>query len=378
MNNDKIWHLVARKLAGEATPEELKELELLILEDEGAYYELQSIGHLWNQDGTYDHDYLEATYLLHRERLEKNTAATKAALQSNTNDIILQEPSMKRNGRSAKILAGSLVLVLVIASGIIFFPVNSTKSKPSVAVVEAIPTAHEIITPKGSSVTQFRLPDGSVVRMNAGSKLNFEKIHVSEGIREVYLSGEAFFDVVKNPDRPFIIHTSAIDVKVLGTSFNVKAYPEDKTTETSLISGSVEVFLKKRGNERHLLKPNEKLVVLNYNIVEEKIQDNTVAVKQQNEPLVAIKKLTYKNGETVAVEAAWTEQKLSFEDKPFIELALEMERWYNVKIIFMSNKAAQFHFSATFKEETIAQALEALKFSQDFKYNIVKDSVLIE
>jgi transmembrane sensor len=377
MNNDKIWHLVARKLAGEATPEELKELDSLILADEDSHYELQAISNLWNQDSAYDHEYMEATYLLHLERLKKNNSTIKTALPISANDIVLQESPTKRTGLARKVLAGGLFVLLIAVTAMIFFYTNNKESKIVLASTENIPSAHEIITPKGASVTRFKLPDGSVVRLNANSKLNFEKINSSEGIREVYLTGEAFFDVVRNPQRPFIIHTSAIDVKVLGTSFNVKAYPEDRTTETSLITGSVEVFLKKRGNERHLLKPNEKLVVLN-SAAEEKIQTSRPVLQQQNEPLVAIRKLTYKNGETVAVEAAWTEQKLSFEDKAFAELALEMERWYNVKIVFVSSKAAQFHFSASFKDETIVQALEALKFTQDFKYTITNNTVLIE
>ena len=89
--------------------------------------------------------------------------------------------------------------------------------------------------------------------MNAGSVLKYPKEFKGD-TREVYLTGEAFFDVVKNPARPFIIHTSSIDVKVLGTKFNVKAYPNDKTVETSLVQGSVEVFVKNRPGEKYLLK----------------------------------------------------------------------------------------------------------------------------
>jgi transmembrane sensor len=377
MINDKIWHLVARKLAGEATHEELKELESLILADEGAYYELQSISKLWNQDGTYDQEYLEATYLLHLERLKQNTVSIKTDLPISTSHTILQAPAKKSNRRAGAVLAGALLAVIITATVLVTARTNDKNNQRVNVAAEVIPSAHEITTPKGASVTQFKLPDGSVVRLNANSKLNFEKINAKDGVREVYLTGEAFFDVVRNPERPFIIHTPAIDVKVLGTSFNVKAYPEDRTTETSLISGSVEVFLKKRGNERHLLKPNEKLVVLN-TVAEEKIQKSAGQPQQQNEPLVAIRKLTYKNGETVALEAAWTEQKLSFQDKVFTQLALEMERWYNVKIYFKSAGATQFYFSATFTNETITEALEALKFTQDFSYTITGDVVIIE
>ncbi len=75
--------------------------------------------------------------------------------------------------------------------------------------------------------------------------------------------GEAFFDVAHNAERPFVIHTARIDIKVLGTRFNVKSYPTDKTTEATLLRGSIEVSIKDRPNETIILKPDEKLVVAN-------------------------------------------------------------------------------------------------------------------
>ena len=77
------------------------------------------------------------------------------------------------------------------------------------------------------------------------------------------LTGEGFFDVTKNKGKPFIINTSSIKIKVLGTAFNVKAYPEDKQTETSLIRGSIEVTIRNRPNDKIILTPSEKLVVEN-------------------------------------------------------------------------------------------------------------------
>jgi DNA-directed RNA polymerase specialized sigma24 family protein len=81
--------------------------------------------------------------------------------------------------------------------------------------------------------------------------------------REVTLAGEAFFDVVKNPAKPFIIHTGAMDVKVLGTEFNVRSYPTEATTETALLRGMIEVTLHGKEKKKIILKPNEKLTVLN-------------------------------------------------------------------------------------------------------------------
>ena len=119
----------------------------------------------------------------------------------------------------------------------------------------------EISTRYGSR-TKLLLPDSTQVWLNSGSKLSYNKTY-GNGTREVTLSGEAYFDVVKNPAHPFIIHTVNIDIKVLGTAFNVKSFPGEKNTETSLIRGSIEVTFKNRPSEKIILKPNEKLITAN-------------------------------------------------------------------------------------------------------------------
>ena len=112
------------------------------------------------------------------------------------------------------------------------------------------------------SRTHLTLPDGTMVWLNAGSRLSYGK-NYNTATREVNLTGEAFFDVAHNTQKPFLIHTARIDVQVLGTSFNVKSYPTDRTTEATLIRGSIEVSIKDRPSEKIILRPDEKLVVAN-------------------------------------------------------------------------------------------------------------------
>jgi Fe2+-dicitrate sensor, membrane component len=214
------------------------------------------------------------------------------------------------------------------------------------------------------------------VWLNAGSKLIINE-DFGESLREVTLTGEAFFDVAKNPDKPFIIHTPAVDIKVLGTQFNVKSYPSDKTTETSLLRGSVEVVVKKRPDEKYVLKPNEKLVVLNEEITSPEKNNDWPANRNSNENIIAIKSLTYQQGDTTAIEAAWVRNKLSVKDEPFIELARKMERWYDVAFEFRNKWLEEAFITGSFENETLEQALEALRFSFDFKYRINGKTVII-
>ena len=98
--------------------------------------------------------------------------------------------------------------------------------------------------------------------LNADSKLTYDE-NFRGDYREVSLEGEAFFDVVKDKTRPFIIHTKTLDIRVLGTAFNVSAYESEKNTETALFRGSVEVTLHNNPEKKIVLKPNEKLMVNN-------------------------------------------------------------------------------------------------------------------
>jgi ferric-dicitrate binding protein FerR (iron transport regulator) len=212
------------------------------------------------------------------------------------------------------------------------------------------------------------LPDGSGVWLNAGSKLNYKKAFDGK-TREVELTGEAFFDVAKDPERPFIIHTSKMDVKVLGTQFNVKAYELDKNFETSLIKGSVEISVLADPGKKYLLKPNQKLVLA------KDIVASRSAIKKNGAAGVQIKELTYLAGTNADIESSWTRNILSFEDEPFSEVAKKMERWYDVKFEFKDKRWENEFLKGSFEKESLDQAMNALKFTTGFNFSI-KDKII--
>ena len=119
---------------------------------------------------------------------------------------------------------------------------------------------HEVLAQKGSR-TRTILPDGSTVWLNAGSKISY-KPGLSGTTREVILEGEAYFDIVKRAGRAFIVHTKEIDISVLGTAFNVKSYPNDKTIETTLIRGLVSITRNSGKPEKPVyLRPHQKFIL---------------------------------------------------------------------------------------------------------------------
>ena len=372
MSKEKIWHLFSRKLTGEASQDELMELKLYIEDHPALLHEMDALEQLWMQDNEPDQDYLEATYLLHLEKMKKMGVEPTAPDELYEAEQPFQTSFFNRNRR--RLLAGAMFVVIVMAAVIPFLNRKSAAGK--LAETTASIKQKVVVTPNGKN-TSFQLPDGSTVWLNAGSKIDYSKINEA-GNREVYLTGEAFFDVVKNPARPFIIHTSSIDVKVLGTKFNVKAYPEDKTVETSLVQGSVEVFVKNRPGEKYLLKPNQKLVLLNEEQTVAKTPLATTSKKDFNLPIIAITHLTYPKNDTLATETSWTRNKLSFENESFAEIAKKMERWYDVKIIFKNEELENEELNGDFSKETLQQALDALRFtSNSFRYKIEGKTVII-
>ncbi|WP_276500224.1 FecR family protein [Terrimonas pollutisoli] len=212
----------------------------------------------------------------------------------------------------------------------------------------------------------IQLPDGSDVTLNAGSKI---EINESFGVstRDVYLEGEAFFDVKHNEKLPFIVHTPAMDVKALGTAFNVKAYLDERITETSLIRGLVEVTLKENNNLTMLLRPNQKIKW------EHPFGDAGSAVVKSGDNLNVtdslVKKLQVTDYGNIK-EVAWKDNKLVFEDELFGDIAALLERWYGVEIEFNDDAIRNYRFTGVFEKEDINTVLDFLKESRRFNYTI--------
>ena len=162
----------------------------------------------------------------------------------------------------------------------------------------------------------------------------------------------------------------------MGTQFNVKSYLEDKTTETSIVKGQVEVTLTKQRGKKYLLEPNQKIVVLND---ESALRNNEgVDKKPKASPVALLQNLTYKPGDTISVEAAWTVDKLSFEDERFEDISKKMERWYNVEITFKTARLKELRLTGSFKNENLQQALQALQYTEKFSYDINNNKVYIK
>ncbi|MDR2138605.1 MAG: FecR domain-containing protein [Tannerella sp.] len=238
----------------------------------------------------------------------------------------------------------------------------------------------EYTVPYGSK-SRVILPDSSLIWMNAGSKLRYSQAF-NRTDREVFIEGEAYFKVARNEAKPFFVKTSAVTLKVLGTSFNVKAYPEEEQVETTVESGSVQVLRNVAGQlmDKLILTAGEKVTVMKAAQADSLTPVRPLPPREQPEARAVMPEKPA--GKTVVTQNVTTELYTSWKDtrwlirKEMLEsLAVKLERRYNVRISFADESLKHFSFSGTLLDETLEQVLEAIKLSAPVNYAINKNTV---
>jgi ferric-dicitrate binding protein FerR (iron transport regulator) len=183
-----------------------------------------------------------------------------------------------------------------------------------------------------SEIKNILLPDGSQVILNANSSISYSENFKQN--RKLKLTGEAFFKVVKNPKQPFVVETSKFKTKVLGTSFNVKAYPNTINT-VSVVTGKVEVSSKENSAYKSILIKNQRLSYNNLEVPQLSIAD----AKDFN---------------------AWTKKILIFQNASLKETALTLENQFNVTILFEKRELEDLRITGKFKEENLNNILNSI------------------
>lgn len=262
-------------------------------------------------------------------------------------------------------LAAAVFAGLIVAGALYFF---QEQNRVNWSIVQAKPGTRSNVV----------LPDGTTVTLNAGSELTYPTDFM-KGNREVKLSGEGYFQVAKNAGRPFIIHTAMVDVKVLGTEFNLRAYPNESKTETALISGLVEVTIHRQKDPKILLKPGEKVEVDNQlAIVTGALQKaHPAASANARKPDIRVSPLVTDPVDHQVQETAWLEYKLVFRNETFERLSAQIERAYNVKIVFQDEQIKNASFSGKVKDESVTELLNILQATKHFNYKTVSGQIII-
>lgn len=364
MTKDRIIELTARKLVGAATTAELEELDNYLLSHPEATYHSELLTQLWEGKPPFFPIDTTAAYQRHIARHQPDF---------NAGAIDIRRPI-----RFYRLMSAAAVFLFIVGLTVYFMPLRSKKNA-------IISKNTECVAANGER-KKVVLPDGTQVWLNSGSKLFYDSVKYNMDTRVVSLSGEAFFDVTKNKDKPFIIHTTKISIKVLGTAFNVKAYPNEKSTEATLLRGAIEFTDNSKPYQKIMLKPNEKIVLVEDNsgkavVTGKQIQqvDQPAASPDINKNKLVIQEIqpVLIADKTYIEEVAWVRNELVFQNESFEELIPKMERWFNVIIDVNNESLKRKHFSGVFQNESINEALYAMQIIQPFKYKINQNHVVI-
>ena len=216
-------------------------------------------------------------------------------------------------------------------------------------------TYNKLVTPRGGNYS-LKLADGSTVWLNAGSSIKFP-VAFTDSTRHVFLEGEAYFEVAHN-GLPFIVSSGEMDIRVMGTSFNVSAYTNDTELQTTLVEGSVRVdFLnpKSQETESEMLVPNMQATI---DLNSGEIKTTTVDASLYNN---------------------WVDGKFEFNNEPLDNVMKKLARWYDFEYVFENEKIKVYHFSGRLDNtENISTLLKMLEMTTSVEFKFIENKIVIQ
>ena len=324
--NDQFWRNFLNSNPGKKEDiEEAKEFILLLNSDvdsDDNFHEIQKIKR-------------KIDHVIYASDFTENNVRQADELISETNATFLYSK-----------IAASLVLILLAGISLYYFKFRTVKNNNLLS-------ATKLEAPRGKR-TFITLSDGTKIWLNADSHLEYKRSFKDLPTREVYLEGEAFFDVAEDKSKPFIVHTSDVSIKVLGTAFNVRSFAQDPIIETTLVRGRIAINSKATPNEQLALLPLEQAVF-----------------KKESQELILRRHIETDN------YTSWKQGELVFNEKPLPDIIKDLERWYNVKIHMDNLSEQKCSFSGRFKNERLEEVLELFKSSDDVSFEIKNKDVFI-
>lgn len=363
--DESIWELIVKMFSEGLDAEEQDRLQQWFLDNPES----------WIKSGILQKARLVLMHNLTEERKQammakvKQRLLTEAALEDATS-----HPGFLEKNKS--LIAGTLAVIIIMGVGITWWWSKNEHNGPMGTMVwKNISTAPGV-------KSMITLPDGSTIWLNAATTLQYPETF-SDSMREVYLSGEAYFKIIHRAHQPFVIHTREMDIRDLGTEFNVRAYPDEDFTETVLISGAVAIKLhEKQGEEQMIyLKPDQKLIFRRHPgpeaaapVSSMKRSGSLPAEAREQVKLMPLQPLV----DHLIPEIAWKDNRLVFEDETFTELAQRLQRWYGIPFHIQSEQLAHQRFTGRADNVSLNQLLQILQKIQPFRYQITDTAVLIQ
>jgi len=327
----KLQHLFQKYLLNKCSPEEVEELMGLL--NDAAYDELEApMKALW-----------EKSKMQHQTNSVDWGKMFKEVTDSEESLVTVHQ-TKRRNFRRLWInVAAAAILLVVLSFGINYFLYRDSEN-PKLTYTE------KIVPVKKTGV--IFLEDGSKITLNAGSTLRYPKSFNGK-TREVYLEGEALFDVAHDAHKPFIVHSAQLRTQVLGTTFNISAYPGAEKMEVTVISGKVSV--EETVSKRHTMLVSNQRVVFNT----QNNLFNTSAVP------------------SVEPTLAWQQGRIGFEDASLAEVASQFYRRYGVKVILANPNLSNCRISIVLNNDSIDNLLKTITSLTNSSYKYHGDEVVL-
>lgn len=328
-NISEIEILISKSISGNATPEEHLQLEEWKAASKSNQEIYKKTLKAWEK----------STCWISDESVQQDKLKVQ---HENNKQLLIRFQKIKRQSFIYKIAA---LFAIPITFGISMYFLSNTP------VIEPKAQYCEITSPKGH-VSKCILPDGSEVWINTGSTITYNTASFNQQDREIQLSGEAYFEVTKNIEKPFKVVTPAANINVTGTSFNVKAYPESEVFETVLSEGSIEMHLKNQFNQIINLLPEERAV---YSDI-----DKEITIEKVDADFFT----SWRNGEIL------------FKDATLNDLVKELERIYDIQFHVVDPKLGEFRFRGMFSyNNNLIDALEKIRRTANIDYYIENKEV---
>jgi ferric-dicitrate binding protein FerR (iron transport regulator) len=357
IKDEKLDDLIVKLLTNDIKPEEYKVLQEYLQSKENKLY-FDSFREIWQTSASIGN-------ISGLDKLQGwNNIKSQAGITGNTNN------SFKARTVRQFLKIAAVILMLISGSSTITWLITSKQQQKNQS-----PEITTISSPLGSKC-KIVLPDSSLVWLNAGSKITYTS-NFNKTERRLYLEGEAYFDVTTNQDKPFLVQTSDIMVRALGTRFNVKAYREENEITTTLEEGKIDIrLLGKSLPEEIILNPNEKVVYhkKNNQLTEEKpvLQNNQLPETRKTDNVDIIEINSDINTE---LYTSWKDKRWIIEGENLDDLSKILERKYNISILFNDEELKTINFTGIIENETIEQLMNALRLTSPLAFEMSKDTI---
>lgn len=352
---DIDWQRLARYLAGECSPAEKHRLEAWIEADPTRRRLMKNLRSLWEASdqseaaSAPDDLDIDADWNQLRDKMRARERAVPPP-SSPGDSRRHRDPRQRHRLRAStkRLIQTAALALLLIAGGWL-----AARLWLYTGSVSTVPSMREVVTERGERAN-IQLMDGTKVMLNVDSKLRLPK-SFDDRSRAVHLEGEAYFDVVSDSTRPFIVHTKHAAVNVHGTTFDVRSYPDEYSAQVAVVEGRVSVLPSRKADTQ----------------AGTELSAGQLAQWTENDTEVTPKDVD------VRPYLGWTEGRLVFNNTPLSDVAAQLERWYNLQFEIQSSALASLHLTANLKSQSIRDVLDVITASLNVQYQIDKNTVLL-